>query len=116
MFLQEKLAQLSDDINSLDEALTNVQRIKRARTMKRKAPVLTRKRKIAMRKPLTQDRVKKRSKLRAKNAVIRKITKGRNKSDLSFAERQRVERRLKKKKNMIDRLSRKMAKDIRSEK
>jgi len=113
MNIKQTFQLISEDFDSLDEALSNIERIKRSRKMQMKKNVLKRKREIAMRKPLTQNKVKKRSKLRAKNALIRKYTKGRSKSELSFGERTRIERRLKKKKAVIDRMARRIAKDVR---
>ena len=81
----------------MDEALTVAQRLKRSRVMKAKAGIIARKRKISMNKRATPEKLKDRALKKAKGIVRAKITGGKKPNELSFSERERVEKVLKKK-------------------
>ena len=92
----------------LDEALTRAQRIKRGQMMKRMAKKIARKKKIAARKMATPEKLERRARKLARKILIKKILKNRNPSDLSFAEREKLEDKLKKKQAAIGRIARKL--------
>ena len=91
-----------------DEALTRSQRIKRGQMMRRMAKKIARKKKIAMKKMATPEKLQKRSRKLARKILIKKILKNRNPSDLSFAEREALEKKLKKKQAAIGRIAKKL--------
>ena len=92
----------------LDEALTRAQRIKRGQMMKRMAKKIARKKKIAARKMATPEKLERRARKLARKILIKKLLKNRNPSDLSFAEREKLEDKLKKKQAAIGRIARKL--------
>ena len=91
-----------------DEALTRQQRIARGRIMKRMAKKIARKKKIAMKKMATPEKLEKRARKLARKILTKKILKNRKPSDLSFAEREKLEDKLKKKSAVIGRIARKL--------
>ena len=99
----------------IDEALTMAQRQKRARIMKRLKSRIKLGRERQKRKMADKGRLEKRAIKQAKNKVIKKILKGKQKRDLSFARRQEIEKRLEKPafKARIQRLAKRMFPQIR---
>ena len=105
----------SNDKAEVDEALTMAQRQKRARIMKRLKSRIKLGRERQKRKMADQPRLQKRAIKQAKRRVIKKILKGKQKRDLSFARRQEIEKRLEKPamKKRIERLAKRMFPSIR---
>ena len=91
-----------------DEALTRQQRIARGRIMKRMAKKIARKKKIAMKKMATPEKLEKRARKLARKILTKKILKNRKPSELSFAEREKLEDKLKKKSAAITRIAKKL--------
>ena len=88
-------------IRPMDEALTVAQRLKRSRVMKAKAGIIARKRKIALNKKASPEKLKQRALKKAKGIVRAKITGGKSPNELSFSDRERVEKVLKRKSSRI---------------
>ena len=105
----------SNDKAEVDEALTMAQRQKRARIMKRLKSRIKLGRERQKRKMADQPRLQKRAIKQAKRRVIKKILKGKDKRDLSFARSQEIEKRLDKPafKKRIERLAKRMFPAIR---
>ncbi len=80
----------------LDEALTPVQRRKRA-----------------AKKPKSKEKLKKLARKMARKLLIKKMIKDRNYSTLSFGEKQKIEKRLDKLGPVIDRISKKLLPKVR---
>lgn len=100
-------ADIEDDEEDLQEALNRAQRMKIRNRMRRMKGIMARKRKLALKRHATMDVLK----VRAKKLAIKMLKKRYAKksvADMSFAERERVENILKKKKSLIDRLTTKM--------
>lgn len=102
-----------EDAQETDEALTMQQRLKRGRQMRKMKAKIALGRKRAMRKTANLDTLKKRAKKAARLAVLKKMTKGMDKKDISLARRMDLEKRLDKKKNVIDKLARKLLPAVR---
>ena len=81
---------------SPDEALTMMQRLKKARSLKRYKAKIKIGRMRAMRRTANKAVLQKRSRRAARNFILQRITKGIPKSELSFARRQELEKRLEK--------------------
>ena len=113
----EKLTKMgyTHDKPEIDEALTMAQRQKRARIMKRLKSRIKLGRERQKRKMADKGRLEKRAIKQAKNKVIKKILKGKQKRDLSFARRQEIEKRIEKPamKKRIERLAKRMFPQIR---
>ena len=96
-----------------DEALSMTQRLARGRQMKKLKSKIAMGRKRAMRKTANMDTLKKRARKAARNVVLKKLIKNTPKSELSMARRQDLEKRLDKKKAVIDKLSKKLLPQVR---
>ena len=102
----------NDDV---DEALNMSQRIKRSRLMKRLKGRIAVGRRRAKKKMANKQTLTKRSNRQARNAIAKKLTRGIPKSELTFARKQEIEKRLDKPalKQRIARLAKRMFKDVR---
>lgn len=98
---------------SPDEALNMQQRMARKRAFKKNKAKIAIGRKRAEKKIANLDTLKKRARKAARNTVLKKLTKDVPKADLSMARRQEIEKKLDKKKNVIDRLARKLVPQVR---
>ncbi len=103
------------DEADVDEALTLQQRMKRSRMMKRMKSRIKLGRDRARRKMADKGKLQRRAMRQARDQVVRKITKDIPKSELSFARKQEIEKRMDKPqfKARIQRMARKMFPKIR---
>lgn len=93
---------------SLSEALTVAQRMKRRNAMRKaKAKIALGRRRAARRKPTRKVYVK-RAERAARNLVFKKLAGGKSKNDMSYAARLAIEKRMKGKGKAIKTLSRKL--------
>lgn len=99
----------------LDEAMSRAARIKRSKIMKRLQPKIKKAKERAAKKKASSDVIDKRAEKQAKEVLIKKWLKGKSKSDVPFAERERIEGKLKKSKKAVDRIKKKLVKDIRKQ-
>lgn len=99
----------------VDEALNTQQRLARRRLMKKLAPKIKIGRERAKRRMPDMKRFKRRADKEARTLILKKLTKGKSKNELSFAKRQEIEKRLDKPevKKRIERLSKRLLKDVR---
>lgn len=103
--------------NTVDEALTPIQRQKAKRRMQKFQSRIKIGRERAKRKIASPEKLKKRSQKAARKAIIKKITKGLSKDELNFARRQEIEKRLETPamKRKIEALAKKMLPKIRKD-
>ena len=99
----------------VDEALNMSQRLARRRLMKKLAPKIKIGRERAKRRMPDMARYKRRAEKAARLLILKKLSKGKSKSELSFARRQELEKRLEKPavKARIQRLAKRLLKDVR---
>jgi len=99
----------------VEEALNLQQRMKRSRMMKRMKSRIKIGRERAKRKMSDKKKLEKRANRKARDAIVKKITKDIPKSELSYARKQEIEKRLDKPamKARIKRLARKMFPKVR---
>jgi hypothetical protein len=102
-----------ESFENVDEALSHAQRIKASLRMKKMKSRIKIGRERAMRKTPNMDVVKKRAFRQARLAVLKKMTKGMDKGDVSFAKRQDLEKRLDKKRPLIQRLAKRLIPNVR---
>jgi hypothetical protein len=104
--------EVSDDV---DEALNMQQRLARGRQFKRLKAKIKIGRERAKRKMASKEKLEGRAKKQARTLILKKLTKGVDKSELSFARRQEIEKRMEKPqvKKRINMLARRMFKDVR---
>ena len=100
-------------IESPDEALNIQQRLKLARSLKKNKAKIAMGRKRAARKTANMDTLKKRAMKQARNMIIKKITKGQDKGDMSMARKQSIEKRLDKMKPKIAKIAKKILPKVR---
>ena len=109
------MKKIDDMINDvLDEIMSKMARMKRARMMKTKGKMIARKRKIAMKRKASPEKIKKRAAKKARDIITKKILKDKSKSDLSIAGRETLEKKLAKKKAVIAKIAKKILPKIRS--
>lgn len=92
-------------VDDLDEVLTPAQRMKRAQLMRRMSKRIQRKRKIALKRMSSPEKLRKRARRHARNRLRKRFTKGKPYSSLGMAQKQQIEKFIEKKKKVIDRLS-----------
>jgi hypothetical protein len=100
-------------VESPDEALNIQQRLKLARSLKKNKAKIAMGRKRAARKTANMDTLKKRAMKQARNMIIKKITKGQDKGDMSMARKQSIEKRLDKMKPKIAKIAKKILPKVR---
>ena len=98
---------------SPDEALNMTQRLARGRTFKKNKAKIAMGRKRASRKIASMDTLKKRSHKAARTVLLKKMTKDVPKGELSLSRRQDIEKRLEKKKGIIDKMAKKLLPQVR---
>ena len=103
-----------DSGETTDEALTLQQRQKRAKLMKKLAPRIALGRKKAAKKIASPDKLKSRAVKQARNLLLKKLTKDIPKAELSFARRQEIEKKLEKKKAVIQKIAKKLFPKVRA--
>ena len=105
---------MHEETEELDEVLSNAQRVKAGQRMKRMGKRIQMAKKRAMRRAPSMDVLKKRAQKQARNDMIKKMSKGTSKSDMSMGQRGALEKRLAKKKSAIDRAAKKLIPTMRA--
>lgn len=108
------LSKKSSDPEVIIEALTQAQRLRRAAKMRAMASRIALKRKIALSRVASNSSLMARSRKLALRILKRRLSGGRKLEDLSYSERENLERKLKGMKPLIDRLERKLFPFVRS--
>lgn len=102
------------DLLDLEEAvLTPAQRARRAQLLRRSKAKIQIGRMVAQRRLANKQTIQKRAKKRARSMILRKILKGRSKSDLSYSARAGYDAMLAKRKAGIDRIATKITPQVR---
>jgi hypothetical protein len=91
---RQKRIDTTSEQTEVDEALTVQQRIQRGRMMKRIKHKIKLGREKAKRRMASKDTLEKRSLRQARINIFKKLTKGMDKSELSFSRRAEIEKRL----------------------
>ena len=97
----------------VDEALSVSQRRKASQRMKRMSKRIQVAKKRALKRAPTADVLQKRAQKQAKNQMIKKWSRGMDKSDMSPARKAEMEKKLKKAKPRIDRMAKKLVPQLR---
>jgi len=107
----KKIDDMIEDV--LNEIMTKMARMKRARMMKVKGKQIARKRKISMKRKANPEKLKKRAMKKARDIVTKKLLKDKDKSDLSISGKENLEKRLAKKKLVIAKIAKKILPKVR---
>jgi ATP sulfurylase len=92
----------------LEKPLTPQQRRKRGRIMKRLGKKIARKRKLALKKKASKEKIEKRAAKQAKEILRSKILKNKKYDDLPFSARLQVDKKLDQKKALLKRITKKL--------
>ena len=111
--IKEGTESLDEGTESLDEAKTMAQRLKMKQTFRKNKAKIALGRKKAGRKLADKDTLMKRARKHARDLLVKKLTKGKGKDELSFAQRQNIEKQVDKKKGAIDRIAKKLLPKLR---
>ena len=98
-----------------EKPLTPQQRRARGRTMKRLAPKIARKKAIALKRKASPEKLMVRAIKAAKDKIRAKLVKGKSYNDLPFAQRELVDKKLEKKKDLIQKIAKKLLPQIRKQ-
>jgi len=98
-----------------EKPLTPQQRRAKGRQMKRLAPKIARKKKIAMKKKASPEKLISRAEKAAKEIIRNKLIKGKKYADLPFAQRELVDKKVEKKKDAIKKIAKKLIPKIRKQ-
>ena len=98
---------------SLDEALNVQQRMKLKQSLRRNKAKIQLGRKRAARKMASAEVLKGRANKQAKNLIVKKILKNKQKGDLSYGSRVNLEKQVAKRKGAILRLAKKLLPKVR---
>ena len=90
------------------EVMSKAARMKMSRKMKQKAKQIARKKAISLKRKASPEKLKLRSVKKARDILTKKILKDKSKSDLSIAGRETLEKRLAKKKAVIQKIAKKL--------
>jgi len=91
----EDIADLWEDsefVEELDEAISATARMKKSQKFKSRKTAVGQSRRLKLKRAASTDVINRRSKVAARQAIIRKLLKGRQKHQLSAAEKDRIEK------------------------
>jgi len=91
-----------------EKPLTPKQRIDRSRLMKRLAPKMALKRKLAAKKKASPDKLKKRAQKKAIDIIRAKFLKDKNYNTMSYGEKMSVDKKVQAKKGAIKKIAKKL--------
>jgi hypothetical protein len=111
--LKEYILADSDIDKELDEVLSIQTRMRMKASMRKNKAKIKLGRRRADRKLADTGRLTKRARRQARNAILNKILKGKDKSELSYGARADIERRVNKRAALIQRMARKLLPKVR---
>jgi monoamine oxidase len=97
-----------EEETELDEALTRAQRIKRSQIAKRNKAKIQRALQKAKKKRASTETLQKRAMKKARDLLYTKLLKGRDRSEVSAGEQERIEKKLDKMQGGINRIAKKL--------
>ena len=102
-----------ESVEQVDEVMSISQRKKAGQRMKRMSKRIQVAKKRAMKRAPTMDVLQKRAQKTARSQMIKKWSRGQEKSDMSPGRRGEMEKRLKKSKGKIDRMAKRLVPQLR---
>ena len=104
---------VGEEVEEVDEVMSRVQRMKASQRMKRYSKKIARAKERALKRAPSTDVLQKRAKKQARNQMIKKWTRGQDKSELAVGRKAELEKRLKKMAPKLDRLAKRMMPQLR---
>jgi hypothetical protein len=111
--LKEYILEDAEIDKELEEVLDIQTRMKMKAAMRKNKAKIKLGRRRAERKLADTERLKKRARRKARNAILAKILKGKDKSELSYGARASIEKRVNKRAALIQRMARKLLPKVR---
>jgi hypothetical protein len=109
----EDIIDMYDESELVMEAISATERIKMSQKLKSRKYLMAMARRVKLRRAAPTDILTKRSKVSARKMVMRKLLKGRNKTELSASERNNIEARASKMLSMMKNLPTKLLPKVR---
>ena len=109
----EDIIHMYDDSELVIEAISATERIKMSQKLKSRKYLMAMARRVKLRRAAPTDILTKRSKVSARKMVMRKLLKGRSKTELSASERNNIEARASKMLSMMKNLPTKLMPKVR---
>jgi hypothetical protein len=109
----EDIIDMYDESELVMEAISATERIKMSQKLKSRKFLMAMARRVKLRRAAPTDILTKRSKVSARKMVMRKLLKGRNKTELSASERNNIEARASKMLTMMKNLPTKLLPKVR---
>ena len=109
----EDIIHMYDDSELVMEAISATERIKMSQKLKSRKYLMAMARRVKLRRAAPTDILTKRSKVSARKMVMRKLLKGRDKTELSASERNNIEARASKMLSMMKNLPTKLLPKVR---
>lgn len=107
------LTGISTEDAEFDEALTTQARMKLKAAMRKNKAKIKRAKEIASKKKASKEKIDQRARKQAISAIKSKMLQGKDEKELSYSARQSLEKRVSKKKGVVDRLAKKLVKNVR---
>lgn len=111
----ESVELTDEEMSELNEVLDTSARIKKKQQFIRRSARIAMARKVQQRRFASPERLKLRSKQRARNLLIRRLYQGRTRSQIPLAQRKQVDIRLGRMKGAVNRISQKLIRRVRQE-
>lgn len=111
----ESVELTEEEQSELTEVLDTSARLKKRQSFIRNKARITLARKIQSKRFANTDRLKKRSKLRARNLLIKRLYQGRTRSQIPLSQRAAVDTKLKRMSSAVNRLSTKLLRRVKQE-
>ncbi len=118
-YMRQKRKRLSEDLSEQEvqalEALDMKARRKLAQAMRKNKAKIKRAKEIASKKKASKDKLEKRAQKQAIDIVKKKIAQGKDIKKMSFAARQQLDDRVKKKQGVVKKLAKRLLKKVKAD-
>lgn len=118
-YMRQKRKRLSEDLSEQEvealEALDMKARRKLSQAMRKNKAKIKRAKEIASKKKASKDKLEKRAKKQAIEIVKKKIAQGKDIKKMSFAARQQLDDKVKKKQGLVKKLAKRLLKKVKAD-
>lgn len=111
----ESIQLTEEEVSELNEVLDTAARVKKKQQFIRRGARIAMARKVQQRRFASPERLKLRSRQRARSLLIKRLYQGRSRSQIPLAQRKQVDIKLGRMKNAVNRISQKLIRRVRQE-
>ena len=111
----ESIQLTEEEVSELNEVLDTAARVKKKQQFIRRGARIAMARKVQQHRFASPERLKLRSRQRARSLLIKRLYQGRSRSQIPLAQRKQVDIKLGRMKNAINRISQKLIRRVRQE-